>query len=126
MTRGTKGPAIAVVTTCALLMLSAGYAVGQRPSGFELALVGIDGTRTVLGQLPPSVFAPRLSPDGTRVAFETREAATSDGARLWIADVANLEGRRALSTVVGRLNWAPVWHDRMTAFTDGRSAATSA
>jgi len=95
--------------TCTLLVLATGSATAQRPPGFELALVNVDGTKTVLGQLPPSVFAPRLSPDGARVAFETREPAGPDGARLWIADLAKLAERRSLSTVVGRLNWAPVW-----------------
>jgi Tol biopolymer transport system component len=92
-----------------LVCLAWGGVRAQIPTGFELALVNVDGTKTVLGQLPPSVFAPRLSPDGTRIAFETRDASSPDGPRLWIAEVADFATRRWLATAVGRLNWAPVW-----------------
>lgn len=91
------------------MWLAAWTTYGQGLKGFDLVLVTIDGTRTVLGQLPPSVFAPRLSPDGTRVAFETRDQAGSDGNHVWVATTASPASRRALSTVIGRLNWAPVW-----------------
>jgi Tol biopolymer transport system component len=81
----------------------------QGPNGFDLVLVHVDGTRTMLGALPPTVFAPRLSPDGSHVAFETRDQAGPDGNHVWIAPTSSLATRRSLSTVVGRLNWAPVW-----------------
>jgi Tol biopolymer transport system component len=81
----------------------------QPPAAFELALVDLDGTRSVLGHLPPSVYAPRISPDGTRIAFETRDPSDPEGQRLWTADVSNIAGRRALPLVVGKLNWAPLW-----------------
>ena len=97
------------VIACGALLAGIVARAQQQRNGFELALVNVDGTKAVLGQLPPSVFAPRLSPDGARVAFETRDTAGPDGARLWIADLAKLTERRPLSTVVGRLNWAPVW-----------------
>ena len=51
------------------LLLGGSGARGQTPAGFELTLVDVDGTKKVLGQLPPSVYAPRISPDGKRVAF---------------------------------------------------------
>lgn len=82
---------------------------GQMPAGFELTLIDVDGTRKVLGQLPPSVYAPRVSPDGRRVAFETRDPSSPDGARLWIAELSNIAGRRPLPLVVGPVNWAPMW-----------------
>ena len=94
---------------CALALAGTALHGRQTTSGYDLALVGVDGTRRVLGQLPASVFAPRLSPDGARVAFETGDTNGLDGARLWIADVKDLSSRRSLSTVVGRLNWAPIW-----------------
>ncbi len=92
----------------AVLLLAAG-ARGQQAGGFDLALVDLDGTRHVLGQLPPSVFAPRLSPDGGRVAYETRDVNGPDGARLWIADVSNLATRTPLPIAGGPTNWAPMW-----------------
>src|ERR1043166_8002223 len=91
-----------------ILLLNIG-ARGQTAAGFELALVDVDGAKTVLGQLPPSVYAPRISPDGTRVAFETRDPSGPDGPRLWTADLANIAGRRVLPLVAGAINWAPMW-----------------
>ena len=82
---------------------------GQPPAGFNLTLFDLDGTRRVIGRLPPSVFAPRVSPDGRRIAFETRDLRGPDGARLWIADLANLAGRRPLDVPIGPANWAPMW-----------------
>jgi Tol biopolymer transport system component len=79
------------------------------PAGFELALVDVDGTKQVLGQLPPTVYAPRISPDGKRIAFETRDLSGPDGPRLWKADLSNIAGRRPLPLVVGQINWAPMW-----------------
>ena len=81
----------------------------QLPAGFELALVDVDGTKKVLGQLPPTVYAPRISPDGKRVAFETRDPSGPDGPRLWTADLSDISGRRPLSLVAGAINWAPMW-----------------
>ena len=73
----------------------------QVPAGFELTLVDVDGTKKVLGQLPPSVYAPRVSPDGKRVAFETRDPSGPDGPRLWTAELSN-------SPDDGRSRWSPV------------------
>ena len=102
-----RGSALA---TIALLMLLGGLgARGQVPAGFELTLVAVDGARKVLGQLPPSVYAPRVSPDGERVAFETRDPSSSDGARLWTAQLSDIPSRRPLPLVVGPVNWAPMW-----------------
>jgi Tol biopolymer transport system component len=81
----------------------------QAPAGFELTLVDVDGTKKVLGQLPPTVYAPRISPDGRRVVFETRDPSGTDGPRLWTAELSNIAGRRALSLVAGAVNWAPMW-----------------
>lgn len=91
-----------------LLMLAAARLIGQ-PGGFELTLVSVDGTKKVLGRLTASVFAPRLSPDGGRIAFETRDPIGPDGARLWIAGLANIPERRPLDSVAGPQNWAPIW-----------------
>ena len=63
-------------------LLGSNLVRAQAPAGFELALVDVDGTKKVLGQLPPSVYAPRISPDGKRVAFDTRDPRSPDGLRL--------------------------------------------
>jgi Tol biopolymer transport system component len=102
-----RGGATAAI---ALFMFFGGIAArGQAPAGFELTLVDVDGKREVLGKLPPSTYAPRVSPDGKRIAFETRDPSTPDGPRLWIAELADIAGRRPLPLVVGALNWAPMW-----------------
>jgi Tol biopolymer transport system component len=98
------GLAIAMLT-----LAGAGILGAQAPAGYELTLFGIDGTSTVVGRLPASVYAPRVSPDGRRVAFETRDAKGPDGARLWTADLTNLAGRQPLSSTNGPINWAPMW-----------------
>ena len=101
---------VATITGCLVTAIAAGTAVrAQRPVGFDLVLVDVDGATKVLGRLPTSVFAPRLSPDGTRVAFETRDRSGPDGARLWIADLSDLTGRRAVPNPVGPVDWAPMW-----------------
>jgi dipeptidyl aminopeptidase/acylaminoacyl peptidase len=90
----------------AALLAFGGGAEAQPPPGFALTLIDVDGQREVLGELPAAVYAPRLSPDGRRIAFETRDAA---GARLWTADLRNLGARQSLPPVVGPVNWAPMW-----------------
>ena len=91
------------------VLLGSTRARGQGPAGYELALVDVDGTKETLGQLPASVFAPRISPDGKRVAFETRDRSGPDGPRLWTAELSNIGGRQPLSLVAGGINWAPMW-----------------
>jgi eukaryotic-like serine/threonine-protein kinase len=91
------------------VLLGGSSSRGQIPAGYELALVDVDGTKKILGQLPPTVYAPRISPDGTRVAFETRDLKGPDGPRLWTAELANVAGRKPLPLVAGAINWAPMW-----------------
>lgn len=98
------GLAIATLT-----LAGAGILGAQAPAGYDLTLIGIDGTSTVVGRLPASVYAPRVSPDGRRVAFETRDQKGADGARLWTADLSNLAGRQPLASTNGPINWAPMW-----------------
>jgi Tol biopolymer transport system component len=99
-----------LISTCALAALLGGsLSLAQAPAGYELALVDGDGTKRVLAQLPSTVYAPRISPDGKRVAFETRDLSGPDGPRLWTADVGNVAGRTVLPLVAGQINWAPMW-----------------
>src|SRR5262245_3590078 len=107
MTGHSVRSGLAIVTLAVLL--GGDGARAQMPSGFELTLIGVDGTTRVLGQLPPTVYAPRVSPDGTRVAFETRDLSGPDGPRLWTAELSNVAGRQPLPLVAGRINWAPMW-----------------
>jgi Tol biopolymer transport system component len=103
-----------VVRSCFLVFMLAVLLAGngtraQVPLGFELAIIDVDGTKRVMGQLPPTVYAPRVSSDGKRVAFETRDPSGPDGPRLWIAELSNIAGRRPLALVAGPMNWAPMW-----------------
>jgi Tol biopolymer transport system component len=70
----------------------------QQPPVFQLTWVDRQGTMTRIGPLPPGTFAPRLSPDGRRVAFDT-----FDGT-VWIAELANLAAPRRFAS--GRF---PMW-----------------
>jgi Tol biopolymer transport system component len=98
------------VAACAVLLSMAGAAMrGQTPAGYDLTLVDMDGTQKVLSRLPASVYAPRVSPDGRQVAFETRDPKGPDGGRLWVAEFANIANRRPLPGTGAPLNWAPMW-----------------
>lgn len=98
-----------VAATGLALVLSGDSLRAQAPAGFDLVLVDLSGIRRVLGQLPATVYAPRISPDGTRVAFETRDLSGPDGPRLWTAELARIAARKSLPLVVGPINWAPMW-----------------
>lgn len=85
-----------------------------QPPALELVLVDMQGNRKVLGRLPDSVFAPRVSPDGRQVAFELMDQIvlpeTRIVQRLFVADLDRLDQRRALPfTAPARQNYAPVW-----------------
>jgi Tol biopolymer transport system component len=111
MTRRSIRLAAAIALSCIVLAIvcEAPARAQQRLIGFDLMLVDLNGEKTVVGRLPPSVFAPRLSPDGKRVAFETRDRSGPDGARIWIADISNLAARQPLPNPVGPVDWAPMW-----------------
>src|SRR4051794_27026044 len=70
------------------------------PASYQLALVDMQGQKKVLGTLPASVFAPRVSPDGKRVAFELADDAIvksqPDNRRLFVAEMDKLDKRLAL------------------------------
>lgn len=89
-------------------------ATAQPVTGFELALVDLEGRKQVVGVLPPSVFAPRVSPDGKRVAFELAPegapAAVGVAAhRLYVADINRLDQRRSFPAVGKLRDLAPMW-----------------
>lgn len=89
------------------------HAAAPSPASYELALVDMQGQKKVLGRLPTSVFAPRVSPDGKRVAFELDDAPVANQTpvtRLYVAPIDQLDKRKALQqTVISTRNIAPVW-----------------
>ena len=68
----------------------------------QLTLVDRAGMRMTAGPVPARTFAPRVSPDGSEVVFDTQD----DGA-LWIAKLSNIAAKRKLST--GGSNRGPIW-----------------
>jgi Tol biopolymer transport system component len=99
----------ALVATALITLFSGIVARSQAPRGFDLTLFDLEGKKTVLGTLPATTYAPRISPDGTRVAFETRDPNPPDGPRLWTAPMSNIADRKVLPLVAGPINWAPMW-----------------
>jgi len=111
---GTLSAVAARAAIAAAAMMITGASVAQEPKGYELALVDMRGGKDVLGTLPPSVFSPRVSPDGTQVVFELADAApVADGTaaptRLWIAPLDDISKRRMLPPVGTGRNLAGVW-----------------
>ncbi len=102
-----------------LKLLVAGAAIfgiahaAEPTANFQLVLVDLQGQKKVLGTLPGSVSAPRVSPDGKRVAFEMLNVPAPGDPQLTQIFVANLDSfdkQRALqSTVTARRNASPVW-----------------
>jgi Tol biopolymer transport system component len=69
---------------------------------FELQLVLVDreGRQTPVGSVPGSTFAPRVSPDGREVVFD------SNG-ELWIAKLSDFQSKKRLNT--GEAARGPLW-----------------
>jgi Tol biopolymer transport system component len=75
-----------------------------------LTLVSRDGTRRPLGAPPRPYRAPRLSPDGTRLAVEIIETENSGtGSSIWVYDLAGDTDIRRLTQVADGNNLRPVW-----------------
>ena len=84
------GAARVSVSPNGVLVLAASQAAPVR-----MALVGLDGTRTVLGEVLPDAFGPRLSRDGKQVAFASAAGGSRD---IYVADLANVSApRRVIS-----------------------------
>ena len=96
-----------------LAFIGIAHAAAPAPASYELALVDMQGQKKVLGRLPTSVFAPRVSPDGKHVAFELEDARVANQTpvtRLYVAPIDQLDKRKALQqTVISTHNIAPVW-----------------
>jgi Tol biopolymer transport system component len=76
--------------------------------GFELTLVSLTGEREVVGTLPDTVFAPRVSPDGARIAIESADFGRQTSS-VAVADLGDLDDRYELPLYDGSMNWAPSW-----------------
>jgi len=96
-----------------LAILGIGNAAEPDATTFELALVDMQGQKKVLGTLPGSVFAPRVSPDGTRVAFELNEPPGELGlpvTRIHVAQLADIGQRKGLQLALTTpRTLAPIW-----------------
>lgn len=96
-----------------LAFFAMGHAAEPVAPGFELALVDMQGQKKVLGRVAAAAYAPRVSPDGTRVAFEQTDAATSDTpelTRIYVARLDDFDKPKGMQvTVTARRNVAPVW-----------------
>ena len=76
-----------------LIVASGAAAWLQRPTlQLQAALIDLQGTRQNLGALPISTFAPRISPDGKQLTFDTQE----NGPEVWVSDFPSLQSRRKL------------------------------
>lgn len=75
----------------AFTVIAASWAFAQAPESWQLVLVDRTGAMKAVGKLPPGVFAPRLSPDGTQVVFDAHGA-------IWIAHLATLSAPRRLAS----------------------------
>jgi eukaryotic-like serine/threonine-protein kinase len=94
--------------------IAVGHAAEQQGNNVQLVLVDMQGQKTVLGKLPDSVVAPRVSPDGKQVTFELTDppagAIAASGAKVYVADLDKLDNRRALpQTTIEPRNLSPVW-----------------
>ena len=77
-------------------------ALAQRPVPLlRLDLVDHSGKHTELGTLPISTFAPRTSPDGRHLTFDTQ-----DGPTVWIADFPSLKAMRRLPSTAKYPMWS--------------------
>jgi Tol biopolymer transport system component len=107
-----------VLSLGACFVVIAGIAVANaaEPPGNSVQLVRVDmqGRQTVLGSLPDSVVAPRVSPDGQQVTFELTDppvgANAAPSSKIYVADLDKLNKRRALpQTTIQPRNLSPEW-----------------
>ena len=83
----------------AAMVLVGAVAVAEAQTHYELAIVDLQGRRTVQGVLPLATFAPRISPDGRRVVFDIAgEPADAGPSSVWIADLTDLDGRETFAS----------------------------
>jgi Tol biopolymer transport system component len=104
------------------ILLAAGLVLvriahGAEPAGvrFELALVDMQGQKKVLGTLPGSVSAPRVSPDSKQVAYELVDDPPIDPKgpqilRPYVAELDKLDKAKQLqASIISPRNIWPEW-----------------
>lgn len=96
-----------------LVICAIGSAAEPKPA-YELDLVDMQGQKKVLGTVPDSVEAPRVSPDGTRVAFEQTDPPVAKGApsltNVYVAELDAIDKRKMMrNTVIATRDIWPVW-----------------
>jgi len=85
------------------VLAAMGLMLAQRGiAAVQLDLVDREGHRTPVGPMPAATFAPRISPDGLEVVFDTQD----DGS-LWIAKLSDITAKRQLTTE--GINRGPMW-----------------
>lgn len=100
--RESKSGRITLLLILAFL-IAAGLMLAQRGlSGVQLVLIDREGRRTPVGSLPGATFAPRISPDGLEVVFDTQ-----DDGHVWIAKLSDVAAKRRLTTE--GINRGPMW-----------------
>jgi Tol biopolymer transport system component len=97
-----------IFAAAACVVAAAAHAQPTGEPTFELALVTLAGERAIVTTLPDTVFAPRVSPDGTRIAFETIDF-SKGASRVTVANLRDLDDRYELPLYDGSMNWAPSW-----------------
>ena len=91
-----------MLTLCFLLLIACGASAQLPPlPQVQVALVDMEGRRTPIGQLPISVFAPRVSPDGKELLYDDQV----DG-QLWVAKLADFASKRRVGSGNSR---GPYW-----------------
>jgi eukaryotic-like serine/threonine-protein kinase len=78
-------------------------ALAQRPTPqLRLDLVDLSGKHQEIGTVPISTFAPRISPDGRHVTFDTQEREPA----VWIADFPSLKSMRRFPSMAKYPMWS--------------------
>ncbi len=80
-----------------------GQLIGQ-PRQLSLVLVDRDGRKTPVGFLPIDTFAPRVSPDGQRVAYDTDR----DG-KVWLIELAGMSKLSSPRRLTSGQDHYPMW-----------------
>jgi eukaryotic-like serine/threonine-protein kinase len=94
---------ILLIVVCSILASIAALAQrGAAGQNTQLVLVDKEGHRTPVGPLPLATFAPRISPDGQEIVFDTQD----DGS-VWIAKLSDVAAKRRLTTEGS--NRGPIW-----------------